>query len=337
MAGIFEADLVEYRELLDRAFMLESEDCPALQMLRDGKDVGSNSLVEWTAKALPGVNPWGIVEGAPVTTFDSTKRLTLSNYVQQFDQAWSVSDRANKIKSAGMEKATEAGEQAMDAMVLLRKQIEMQILSLSDAKVQAGQVPYTCRGMGSWISASAQTQLPVPATLRNASADIWTSTTALLTQDEFEAIINSCASERKGKVTLDLICAPLLKTKINSYVDFYPVASTTSQITAMYQKGNGRTFERMTDFLNFSGSTVRTHLSYYVGMDVSTDKVAVSTAYTNRGGYLINVKQWDIGWMDRPTPYTLPDDGSGPRGYCRAYMTLRCYDPRGQGRIWSAT
>jgi len=333
MAGIFEVDEVRQRDLSFRAFMLESEDCPLMQMLRDGKKPESNSLTEWTAKALPLVNPTGILEGAPVTTFKGTKRIPLGTYVQQFQQPWSVSKRANLIQSAGKESATEAGEQATDAMVLLRRQNEQQILSISDTFVQIGAQPYTMRGIGAWLSAVAQAQQPVPAVLLNSPQAIYTDTMANLTQDAFEAAIIAATKERKAKVTLELILGSLLQAKINSFVEINPVTATSSAVVR-YEKGNGRTFERMTDVLNFNGSIVRTHLSFFIGYDVSKPQDAVPTDYTDRSGYAINLKQWDLGWMQPPMPFTLPIDGSGPRGYVEDFLALRCYDPRGQVKFW---
>ena len=333
MGAIFESDLIKKRELLTRAYMLEAIDSPLLQMLRDGKKPDSSSYVEWTAKTLPLVNAYGIIEGTPVTTAKGTVRIPLGSYSMQFQQPWGVTTRADLINGVGKEAGTEAGEQATDAMILLRRQNEQYLLSNSCAAAGSNATPYRMHAMGSYISADAQAVLPVPAILRNSPDAIYTGALADLTQDRFEVAVIAAKKERKANIMVELILGNLLQARINSFVEVNPVTGTSAN-TVRYEKGDGRSYERMTSTLNFNGSFVRTHESFFIGYDCSQPADAVPTAYTDRSGYGIDLKQWDLGWLEAPTPFVLPMDGSGKRGYAEDFLCLRCYDPRGQIKFW---
>ena len=332
MAAMYETNQIGKRqEILPDVFNIESDATPLVSMLKIGKEAVA-SLMTWQAEIFPTVASTGVLDGTAVSTASRVDRYLLQGVVQQFRQPWAVTTRAQATQIAGL--PDEAGHQAMLAMLLLKRQLEQQFSSADDSTVEASSTPWTTRGILAWIASGAQSQHVVDAALRNSSAAIHTGTMAALTQDAFQALLAAAYGEKRAMLDLDFVCAPSLKTQIDTYTEIWPVASTVSQPVARYEHGDGTTYERKVDVLRFSFGEVRTHLSTFIGVTTST---GAATSYTPYSGFGIDTRQWDMAFManGKPANVNLPPDGSGKRGYVEALAGLRCRNNRGQIKVYS--
>jgi len=333
MPGVYEINQQGYgqvQEILDEVFNIEADATPVLSMLPTGKKP-NNSLATWVAEVIPARPFAGVLDGTPATSFDKTPRYVLSGCIQQFREAWSVTKRAELTTVAGVK--SEAAHQMALKIKQIKRQMEAQILSNLDSAQESGATPWTTRGMLCWLDTSAQTNHPVNAALLPASATRSAATMANLTQTAFSAILQAAYAAKKSAVSLEGIVGASLRAQIDTYTEVWPVASTTSQPMATYNKGTGRAYERRVDVLRFSFGEVRLHLSEYLAC---TSADGLQTAYSPYSGVFVDLReQWDLGWWQKPSNENLPPDGSGKRGVIDSFLLLRCKHPQGQASVYS--
>jgi len=330
MAGMYEANQTGKRqEIADKVYNSELEATPVLSMLGVGKEV-LQSTMQWQMEKFADKAVTGVLDGTAVTAFDSTLRYDVYGAVQQIREAWQVTQRAENTAIAGV--PDEVGRQRYTAMINMRRKQEKILLSDQDHQVEAASDPWLTRGMFKYIQAGAQTTFPVPALFRNASAAIYGSTVALLTQSAFEALLAAAGNEIKGPVSLDLFAGPSIKSKIDSFTEIWPTATSTETLGAHYNRDAAKGYVREVNILRFSYGTVRVGLSWFNLCDLTTGLATASTPLSAIG---INPEMWNIGYMrnGKPANTNLSPDGSGVRGFIDCFMGLRCNNTLGQIKI----
>lgn len=323
MASMYETNLAGKRqEILDNVFNIEQEATPFLSMLKVGKTPDA-SLATWIAEVYPDVASTGVLDGVAATTPSRVDRQTLTGCVQQFRQEWGVTQRAQITKVAGVK--DEAGHQMLAAMLLLKRQMEQQFLSADDCSVESGQTPWTTRGVFSWLANAAQTNYPVPASLRPASAVAYASALSSMTESSIRTMLEAAAAARKGPVNLDGFVDLNVKAVLDDFTNVHPVSSSTSQPRTVYQVRDNKSYQNMVDTLVFSAGIVRAQVSFFLYRTTST-----GAAGANNYGVFIDRNMWDVGYMAKPANTNLAPDGSGKKGFVDAFALLRCLNPLGQ-------
>jgi hypothetical protein len=330
MPAMYETNLVGKRqEILDKVFNVESDKTPFLSSLKAGK-TPVQSVATWLAEVYPAVASTGVLDGTAATTPNRVDRLLLTGIVQQFRQEWGVTQRAQLTETAGVR--DEAARQMMAAMVLLKRQIEQQFLSVDDSAEESGQTPFTTRGVLKWLTNAAQTNHIVPAALRPAAASAYTGAVASFEDTAFRALMDAAYAARKAPVDLDAFVGVELKKAIDALTNIYPSATTSAQVRTVYNVNDPSTYQNKVDFLRCSTGNVRVHLDPFIAITSST---GAASAYTPKSGVFVDLAMWDIGWMAKPANTNLADDGSGKKGFIDAFALLRCLNPLGQAYAYS--
>jgi hypothetical protein len=85
---------------------------------------------------------------------------------------------------------------------------------------------------------------------------------------------------------------------------------------------------RIVDFFEFEGGKVRMFPSWYM---LHTASTGAATANSIRSGIFLDLKMWELCYLDAPAAWKEPAKSGGPRGYHDAIYLLKCLNPTGQG------
>jgi len=331
MAAIYEATQIGKRqEISEKIFNVESDKTPFLSLLKKGP-TPNQMLMSWQGYVFPAVASTGILDGTPSTLRNSVARVLVEGCAQHFRREWGVTTLADLTNVAGVGR-NEVGWQRAQAMILLKRMIEQQLLSADDCAVESGDTPWTTRGVFSWLSNSAQSTKPVDSTLRNASGAIYTGALASLTESAFRDVLEAAYGETREPVSLDGFVGTDLKAALDDFTNIYPVASTTSQPRTAYHVMDNNSYQSKVEWLRFSVGDVRLHLNPFLAYTTST---GAASAYSPKSGAFLNMDMWELAWLKSPANTNLAADGSGVNGFIDAVAGLKCFNPRGQGKVYS--
>lgn len=326
------AQVGKRQEILDVIYNIQPEATPVMSLLKKGS-VPLQLLATWQSEVYPDVASTPVVDGTPVSSYERVDRHLLQGYGHFFRRSWAVTKLANLTNIAGAGK-DEAGRQMKAAMLLMKRMIEQQILSENDTQADNGSVGYGMRGMGSWLSSSAQSVLPVPAAIRPSSSTIYTGAVASLTETLFRGLLEAAYQAKKAPLNLTGIVGIDLKAVLDDWTNVYPVASSTSQPRTTYRVEGNDVYQQNVTMVKFSVGQASLMLSEFIDRDTST---GAASATSRKKGYFIDTSMWDLAYMEKPANTNLPTDGSGTRGFIDAVAILRCYNPLGQVHVKSAS
>jgi hypothetical protein len=331
MGAIFEAQVIGKRqEISEKIFNVESDKTPLLTLIKKGP-TPKQMLMSWQGFVFPDAPNTGTLDGTPATGRKSVPRYLVEGCGQHFRREWSVTTLADLTDVAGIGR-NEVGFQRAQAMIILKRMIAQQIGSADDCAVESGETPWTTRGILSWISNSAQSNKPVPAALRNSAGSIYTGALASLTEAAFRALLEAAYNETKAPVSLDGFVGTDLKAVLDDFTQVYPTGTGTSQAKAHYNVAGVSEYQNKVEWLRFSAGDVRLHLEPFLAYTGST---GAASAYSPKSGVFLNLDMWELGWLKAPANTNLAADGSGVNGYIDAVGGLKCFNPRGQMKVYS--
>ena len=298
-------------------------------MAKKGADLTNGSVFSWQADSYNDPSFDGVLTNADVTTFDdpAKNRVLLSGRAQKFRRSIKVDDFAQNVDNiAGVGKKKEMARGVSRALIELKRDMESAFCSSNDSQEQSGVNPYKTRGLGSWISNSAQTDLPVPASFRTPSASINTTATSSLTESDVAAVLQSVYEQTGTIDTMDLVTGPNLKKRFSEFTR-YSSGSNTALSTRQYTASlNDRTVISTVDTYIGDFGTINLVPTLFNAKDAAA---AVQSAR----GYLLNMDMLEVRYGRRPRFQELEDQGGGPRGLVDAIAALVCWNPKGLGEF----
>ena len=309
--------------------VIDQKNTPVTSRIKSGSDLTNGSVFSWQADSYNDPSFDGVLTNADVTTFDdpAKNRVLLSGRAQKFRRSIKVDDFAQNVDNiAGVGKKKEMARGVSRALIELKRDMESAFCSSNDSQEQSGTNPYKTRGLGSWISSSAQTDLPVPAAFRTPSASINTTATSSLTESDVAAVLQSVYEQTGTIDTMDLVTGPNLKKRFSEFTR-YSSGSNTALSTRQYTASlNDRTVISTVDTYIGDFGTINLVPTLFNAKDAAA---AVQSAR----GYLLNFDMLEIRYGRRPRFQELEDQGGGPRGLIDAIAALVCWNPKGLGEF----
>jgi len=316
-------------DLADVISVIDQKNTPVTSRIKAGSDLTNGSVFSWQADSYNDPSFDGVLTNADVTTFDdpAKNRVLLSGRAQKFRRSIKVDDFAQNVDNiAGVGKKKEMARGVSRALIELKRDMESAFCSSNDSQEQSGTNPYKTRGLGSWISSSAQTDLPVPASFRTPSASINTTATSSLTESDVAAVLQSVYEQTGTIDTMDLVTGPNLKKRFSEFTR-YSSGSNTALSTRQYTASlNDRTVISTVDTYIGDFGTINLVPTLFNAKDAAA---AVQSAR----GYLLNMDMLEIRYGRRPRFQELEDQGGGPRGLIDAIAALVCWNPKGLGEF----
>lgn len=206
--------------LLNIISRVDAKNTPFTKMAPVGETI-SNTFVEWQADDFEDPHSDMIwPDGKDVDSFGnaSENRGMLRTYIGKLLDSAMVSDFAEEVSNvAGLSKG-ERAESMMKKLVRLGRAVEALACSDLDTQQQADETtPYRFRGLGSWITDTAQTTLPVPTVALTPAASINTTAVSSLTETNVNDVLQS-VWEQTGEIDdLQLVCGATLRRQFTSF------------------------------------------------------------------------------------------------------------------------
>ncbi len=324
MAQLFERSQSGKREdLADLISVADAKSTPFTSMAPKGRKPG-NTLMQWQVDAYESASTAGTVDGTDVASYDnaSANRAILSNYGQIFRRNLRVSPLALEISNVAGVK-DELAHGIAKRLVEIKRDMEATFLSNNGAQTDNGTVPYKTRGLGKWISASADkdSTLPVPDAYCPPTASINTSaTTGTLSDANVQDVLASIYSQTGSVRSYDLFCGATLKRAFTGIlVNATTVANNPTSIRTFNQDVEDKTFTSVVDVFQGDFGTVNLHPDNFMP-DV-------------KDGYIVPLDFVEVRYGQLPDVKELPDNGGGPARLIEAFAALVVKNPLAFGKF----
>lgn len=311
---------------------VEMRDTVFLDWLPVG-DKPVNVLFNYQADAYTAPRQNSHVDGQPWTNFKSAadSRGRLKALVQWFDNTTSVSKLSEDVSNiAGV-----ADELARDIPKRLKEMgtdMEANFLEDWDCREDNKVQGYLSRGVGSWISSSAQALYPVPAAFLTPAASISSTGSATATENTHRDIFQSIGLTTKGREVITAFVGPSLKRAYSDF-QFYLPSSASTQATGVTfnQQTKDRTIVRSVDYYQSDFGPVELVLNWWLA--------AVQGTLTQQKyrGYYLHQSRWQMRWNQKPKVYRPEFKGGSYEAAMDAIAMLVCLNPAGEGKYAPTT
>lgn len=318
MAQLVETNQVGKREqLADFITTVDAKDKPLLAMLPKSREL-TNMLSSWQADAYPALNLDGVADGVDVTSYENAaaNRALISTYCQKKRRTAMVGDEAENVSNVAGAKAGEFARALTRQTEQLSRDIEAVLGSDNDNQAETGiATPYKTRGLGSWISSSAQSTLPVPTAFLTPAASIDSTAMASLTEALFRGVLKSLFQEHGKSQDLTGVVGTALKEAITGFTQFQSSSTNTYGTIRVYNNelAGGKITNNVTAYQG-DFNLVNLHVSLLLGQ-------GTASAPTRRG-YILPLDMLELRWNRMPRIKQLPDLGGGPRALVDAIFGL---------------
>lgn len=315
-------------DLADQIYNIDAKKTPLLSMIPKGKEP-TNPASRWQADRYDDPRTDGVVDGQDAdTTEDASEyRVELEGRVQKLWRLPMVSDLAENVTDvAGIGRKRLYAQAVVKKTAELKRDVECVLGSDNESQDDNGSVPYKTRGLGKWISSSAQTHEPVDSNYRTPSASIDSTALASLTPDIVNTVMESQYGVVGEELRMALVCGTKLKKRFTSMVGYQP---TVASFTAILQSQRGSEGAWANNIEAFTGDfgTYELILSNWLNFNNSTQ------AIDQRRGYALDTKMLELRfnrqWRHKP----LNDNGGGPRGLIDVILMLCVKNPKGLAKF----
>lgn len=282
------------------------------------------------------------IDGRAITGFASAgdNRARLRSLIHYFTKTTSVSrlhQDASNIAGLNDELAADIAKRTKE----LSRDMEAAFLEDDDHREDNGAVGYKTRGVGSWVSSSAQALYPVHADFRPPSASISTTASSSLTENLVLDILASMGGVTKSKEVITAFVGHSAKRAFNNMPLFTPAStlvggSPTGSTGVVYTKAlKDRAIDRTIERYNSDFGPVDLVLSWY---NVAFSSSAIEKAYCS---YFLHQSKWAMAWgpgnssgakSGKPTWFRKDYEGGAYEAFCEALAMLVCWNPKGEGR-----
>jgi len=318
----FEDNLIGKRQSLANTIAnVESPSCPYTSMLQK-RAKPTNQPHNWQAEIYPDADFDAVEDGKDVSEFDTVPRYPITCYSQKLWRNPAVSDFGDEAEIAGAPGGSEMARQKAIALVILKRKNEALFLSAQDTLL-SGKKYYT-RGLFSWISNTAQTNNPVPATVRTPAAQVYSSTLALFTEASFSTMCASSYIQRKGPMTMDAFLGIYLKQKFTEFTSYQPTVANFTAVRQFTRPGEANKFINTIDFLKTDTGEYRLHASSFLRKTAAT---GADSAGTHLSGAVVDMNMVALLYTRLPRLKELENKGGGPRAMCDSIVLHQVDSP----------
>jgi hypothetical protein len=317
-------------DLADVISIVDNKNTPVTSTARKGADITNPGVFSWQADEYKDPSFDGVLTNADVSTFDdaSSSRALLSGRAMKFRRSIKVDDYTQISDIAGIGKNKAFAHSVSKSLVELKRDIESAVCSDRDSQEQASTNPYRTRGLGSWINASAQTDLPVAAAFRTPSGSINTTATASLTESEVQAVLQSMYTVTGTMNSSMLVCGPELKRAFTNFTRFAGGTDNKAGLSV-------RTFSQSAESKKIVASIDSFHGDFGI-LDIVPSLFCAkdqASAVQLARGYVMSPEMIELRYGRRPRFQELEDMGGGKRALVDAIAALVCMNPKGLAKF----
>lgn len=204
-------------------------------------------------------------------------------------------------------------------LVRIKQGMEKRLLSDSDSAAETATEAAKYRGLGSWINNSAQTDNPVNTNVRTPSAQIYTGTTADLSETAMNLLLQRRYEATGVAPELFGVLGSALKAQVATYNRRVPTVANYETVIR-YPAGTAKTVMSGVDIFEGDFGTVEFMLDFWVP---STKRgYILDMAHPQRHAFGPGMEEEELG-----------KDGGGDSKVIRAMYAIHPGDPRAHIKI----
>lgn len=337
MAGIVERSQSLKRESLsDLMTIVDNKSTPFMSAVKKGS-APKNSFVEWpldqhkanlvqTATYTSGISDNLPLDGADIDANDFENyddRTKCSVYLQYTRRVPKVSRLANMVSDvAGVGYKKEMANSIAKALVSHKRDIEATLCSSQETAQETSSAPYQTRGLGKWISSSAQGTLPVPADFRTPTASIKSVGASSAVEEDLRGILQSIYEQTgESDKTFYGLCGTTMKKTISEFTLFTP---RTNNLVVSNRDTDDNRLATAIDIIETDFGTIGLHLSSFLEQDARSSGAYDATA-GQKTMFILNMSQLEASFAEETSVRELPDLGGGPRSIIESVFSLKSY------------
>lgn len=213
------------------------------------------------------------------------------------------------------------------AKKLIELKTDMETTFLSDNESQAevnSNTPNKTRGLGKWISASAQSHYPVPADYRTPTGSIDASTaTADYTDQTITAVAESMFTEHGDEnADIDVWCGSTWKRKLGRITYYQKTETGMTCVRHFNQNVEDEVVMGKVDVLATDYGTFKVRLSRYINASGNP-----RTAASKLLAYACPMKQLELRMSEQPYMLPLARTGRNQKFLVTGTGALACLNP----------
>jgi hypothetical protein len=337
MAGIVERGQSLKRESLsDLMTIVDRKATPFMSQVKKGA-APKNSFVEWpldkhkanlvqTATYTSGISDNLPIDGADIDSDDFENyddRTKCSVYLQYARRVPKVSRLANMVSDvAGVGYKKEMANSIAKALIVHKRDIEATLCSSQETAQETNDAPYQTRGLGKWISSSAQATLPVPSDFLTPSGSIKTATEAGAQEEDIRDILQSIYEQTgESDKTFYGLCGTTMKKVISNFTLFTP--RSNNLVVSNRDTDEGR-LAASVDIIESDFGVITLNLSSWLENDARTSG-AFDATKGQKTLFVLNMAQLEACYAEETSVRELPDLGGGPRSIIESVFSLKSY------------
>jgi hypothetical protein len=317
--------------------IIDRKATPFMSQVKKGA-APKNSFVEWpldkhkanlvqTADYTNGVNENLPIDGADIGQNDFENyddRTKCSVYLQYARRVPKVSRLANMVSDvAGVGFKKEMANSIAKALVAHKRDIEATLCSSQETAQETSIAPYQTRGLGKWVSSSAQATLPVPADFLTPSGSIKTASASTAQEEDIRDILQSIYEQTgESDKTFYGLCGTQVKKVISNFTLFTP--RTNNLVVSNRDTDEGR-LSAAVDIIESDFGTVALNLSSWLEQDARDGSGNYDASVGQNTLFILNMAQLEACYAEETSVRELPDLGGGPRSIIESVFSLKSY------------
>jgi hypothetical protein len=320
------SDLIDYADM---------KSTPVTTKIKKGSEP-INPIGQWQVDAYADISVAGVLSNADATAFtdEAAQRTILKGVVQKIRRNPAVDDMAENVAEvAGIGKKKEFSWAVKKAIEEVKRNMESIVCSDDESQEQGAGLPYMTRGLGKWISNTAQNHFPVPAAFRTPANSINTTATASLLASDVQAVLQSIYEQTGQLKTFTFVCGPTLRRRFSAFQENITTGSTNTLAAARYTTASQdeRKYIATVDVFEGDFGVLEIMPSLFLAKDQAV------TAVSNARGYVLDMDDLSLDFNRKPGFKELPDLGGGPRGIVDAIFRLTLGNPLKHGKFAATT
>ena len=338
MAGIVErSQTLKKESLSDLLTIVDRASCPFTSQVKKGS-APRNSFVEWgldkhkpnfvqTATYASGVSNNLPQDGADITSSDFENyddRVKCSVYLQYARRVPKVSRLADMVSDvAGVGFKKEMANSIAKALVAHKRDIEATLCSSQETAQETADAPYQTRGLGKWISSSAQAVQPVPDEFRTPTSSIKSSTSTNAKEEDLRDILQSIYEQTgESDKTFYGLCGTNMKKVISNFTLFTP--RTNNLVVSNRDTDQGR-LSASVDIIESDFGTITLNLSSFIEQTARKADGSYDPEVGQNTLFVLNMPQLEACFAEETSVRELPDLGGGARSIIESVFSLKSY------------
>ena len=323
-------------DLSDIIAVVDAKETVLTSSIKKGSKKPTSAYVEWLVDSYPATQITGTVDGTEVSYTSAAdfaaSRARIGTYIQQFRRIPGVSRLEEVVATVagvnnpdpqGVAGSTEFGRAKAKATVMVKRDIESTFLSANGAQADNGTVAYNTRGLGKWLSATADSVALGQGSVLLDANQIYSGTMAAFTEDSLRAVLQQRWSVTGRGGDLLGIVGSDVKNAISDFSRYLPAKTINSLTASAVRFYNAqiadKTISTSVDILSGDYGNIELHLSAFLP--------------TTKTGYIIDPEFIEMRTHTAPYFTELPDLGAGRRGIVEAIVALVPTNPQAHAKI----